>query len=92
MNISTKTEILVKIFWDADLRPRYDPYMKKTRALKSHATLPLKLPCRNIKCREAFFLQKCTDQLLTVSKKREFRIYVTVFYKKEKGMKTLGNL
>ena len=36
-NISAKT----KIFWDVDLGPRSNRFMKETRGRKSHATVPL---------------------------------------------------
>ena len=40
LNISTKTKMFSKIFWDVDLGPSYYRFMKK-RGQKSHATVPL---------------------------------------------------
>ena len=41
MNISAKTNICLKIFWDVDMGPRYYQFILKTRAPKSHASVPL---------------------------------------------------
>jgi len=40
VNISVKTKIFSKTFWDVDLGPRYYRFMKKIRAKKSHASVP----------------------------------------------------
>ena len=40
-NISMKTKKTSKIFWGINLGSRYFRFMKKTRAQKSHATVPL---------------------------------------------------
>jgi len=43
-NISAKTKCFAKIFWGVTQGPMYSYYLliKKTRAQKSHATVPLK--------------------------------------------------
>ena len=43
-NISVKTKICPKILWGDNLGPRSFRFMIKTRAQKSHATVPLRCP------------------------------------------------
>ena len=47
VNISAQTKIFSKIVWGVTLGPRFYRIMKKTRARKSHASVPLKgtVPC-----------------------------------------------
>ena len=42
VNVSVKTKIFSKLFWDVDLGPRYYRLLKKTIAKKFHATVLLR--------------------------------------------------
>ena len=68
--VTWNSKIFSKIFWDVDLGPRFFPFMNKSRAQKSHTTVPLsqcfgttKLVCELyfLACGTLFTFHQCVE-------------------------------